>query len=467
MKKAWHTELVLKPIFFKCSKADISNLLGARQLTAHRDQVKRRRQVLERVVEVVKVIGKRGLSYRQEENEAAYTLDINSIDHGHFLEMIILLGKYDVCLKEHLGNFIEKSKTLHASSGSRGRGSLITLLSKTTVNSVIDTICNLIQENISTDIKKAGMFSVQLDTTQDITGQDQCSVILRYVTDVVNQRLVAVVRCHASTGQSFVNLLTEVLEHLNLDISMCIGNSTDGASNMQGQYRGFSALLASQSPKHIHVWCYAHVLNLVLSDTTKIVIETGSLFDLLNDTAVFIKDSYQRVNLWEKKSHDKRHRRIAPIGETRWWAKHDALKKIFGSFGKPQDCLYIDVVSTLGAIQEQKSVKANVCTKARGYKEGLLRYESILTAQLFRRMFEHTGPLSKYLQTGGVDILSAHRMVMSTHDALKQISRDFQAVKDAADNFVKWANEKIPELDEETDTEKNEEEKNHARRDGS
>ncbi len=273
------------------------------------------------------------------------------------------------------------------------------------------------------------------------------------MTDVVNERLVAVVRCHASTGQSFVNLLTEVLEHLNLDISMCIGNSTDGASNMQGQYRGFSALLASQSPKHIHVWCYAHALNLVLSDTTKIVIETGSLFDLLNDTAVFIKDSYQRVNLWEKKSHDKRHRRIAPIGETRWWAKHDALKKIFGSFGKPQDCLYIDVVSTLGAIQEQKSVKANVRTKARGYKEGLLRYESILTAQLFLRMFEHTGPLSKYLQTGGVDILSAHRMVMSTHDALKQISRDFQAVKDAADNFVKWANEKIEELDEETDIE--------------
>lgn len=30
---------------------------------------------------------------------------------------------------------------------------------------------------------------------------------------------------------------------------------------------------------------------------------------------------------------------------------------------KPQDCLYIDVVSTLGAIQEQKSVEANVHTQ--------------------------------------------------------------------------------------------------------
>ncbi len=52
-----------------------------------------------------------------------------------------------------------------------------------------------------------------------------------------------------------------------------------------------------------------------------------------------------------------------------------------------------------------------------------------------------------------MDILSAHKMVMSTQDALKQIAIDFQAVKDAADIFVKWANEKIEELDEETDME--------------
>lgn len=97
-------------------------------------------------------------------------------------------------------------------------------------------------------------------------------------------------------------VLTEVLERLKLDTSLCIGNATDGASNMQGQYRGFSALLASQSPNHVHVWCYAHVLNLVLSDTTQIVIESGSLFDLLNDTAVFIRESYQRVNIWGRRA---------------------------------------------------------------------------------------------------------------------------------------------------------------------
>lgn len=64
-----------------------------------------------------------------------------------------------------------------------------------TTNSTMYAIGQLIKEFIANDVRKAGMFSVQLDTTQDITTQDQCSVILRYVTDTVHERLVALVRC--------------------------------------------------------------------------------------------------------------------------------------------------------------------------------------------------------------------------------------------------------------------------------
>ena len=103
--------------------------------------------MLERIVDIVKVIGKRGLSYRGTQFEAAYTLDDMSIDHGTFLELVILLGKYDVCMKE----CIEKSKKKHETH-SKGRGSAVTFLSKTTVNMVISSV-----------------FSVQTDTTQDIT----------------------------------------------------------------------------------------------------------------------------------------------------------------------------------------------------------------------------------------------------------------------------------------------------------
>lgn len=158
---------------------------------------------------------------------------------------------------------MRKART-YISPGARGRGSLITLLSKNTVNTVIHTIQSIIQENMSSEIEQAGMFSVQIDTTQDITSQDQCSVIMRYVTDVVQERLVAVVKCQGSTGQYFVQLLTDFVDKHKLD--KCIGKATDGASKMQGKYKGFSTLLSSKSPNQVHVWRYARVLNLVWSD---------------------------------------------------------------------------------------------------------------------------------------------------------------------------------------------------------
>ena len=102
-----------------------------------------------------------------------------------------------------------------------------------------------------------------------------------------------------------------------------------------------------------------HMFSILCFDTTQTVIESGSLFSLLNDMAVFIKDSYQRVNLWENQVQEKSHRRLSSIGETRWWSKHEALKKVFGHFGKPQNGLYMDAVLTLAAIEGKDHEKTN------------------------------------------------------------------------------------------------------------
>lgn len=214
---------------------------------------------------------------------------------------------------------------------------------------------------------------------------------------------------------------------------------------MQGHYKGFATLLSSKAPNQVHVWCYAHVLNLVLADTTEVAIPTGSLFSLMNEIAVFIGESYQRMNVWEQRSKDARHRRLSTIGETRWWAKDFALKKIFGSFGKPDQSLYIDVLMTLSILQGQTNLKTTARVKARGFLEGLMKNETVLTAQLFLRIFEVTTPLSKYLQSSGLDILTAHKMVMTTQDTLKNMARDFEAVRQGADTFVQWANAQLME----------------------
>ena len=48
--------------FLRSSKGNIESLFIGSQMSAHREQVHRRRQVLEHIIDVVKAIGKRGLS---------------------------------------------------------------------------------------------------------------------------------------------------------------------------------------------------------------------------------------------------------------------------------------------------------------------------------------------------------------------------------------------------------------------
>eukprot|EP00063_Salmo_salar_P063808 XP_014038643.1 PREDICTED: zinc finger protein 519-like [Salmo salar] len=189
-----------------------------------------------------------------------------------------------------------------------------------------------------------------MDTTQDLTSKDQCAVVLRYVTDVVHERLIAVIDCESSTGQYFVDLVKQTLEKMDIDIKQCVGNATDRAANMQGQYRGFSASLTGESPNQCS-----------------------------------FKDSNKCMNLWEETSEDRRHRRLDVIGETGWWAKDKALRKVFGSF----DCaLSMDVVITMERIEKDVAIKPAIRPR----------------------------------------------------DNLRKCARDFEGVKRAADNFVEWAN---------------------------
>lgn len=187
--------------------------------------------------------------------------------------------------------------------------------------------------------------------------------------------------------------------------------------------------------------------------TTQSVIEIGSLFALLNDIAVFLRESYKRMSVWESESQDQRHKRLSPVGETRWWPKDAALRKVFGSFAHPNNSHYVDVILTLTAIQDQVTMKTTTQISAHGFIEALLKYEMALTALIFLRIFEQTSPLSKYLQTEGMDIQSAHRMVRTTHECLRSMSRDFVSIKAVVDRFVQWANEKLQEQYKETELE--------------
>ena len=85
------------------------DLLTVSQTSLHNKQVMQRRLILDRVVSIVKMIGKRGTSYGGTgSSEAVSTLCNEKVDHGTFLETVRFLAKYDNILKCHLENVIKK-----------------------------------------------------------------------------------------------------------------------------------------------------------------------------------------------------------------------------------------------------------------------------------------------------------------------------------------------------------------------
>lgn len=85
-------------------------------------------------------------------------------------------------------------------SKKRGRGSLVTFMSKTTISKLIGVMKDIIQRTISKEVQEAKIFSVEIDTTQDVSCQDQCSIVLRYAhKGVVLERLLLRRICQDST----------------------------------------------------------------------------------------------------------------------------------------------------------------------------------------------------------------------------------------------------------------------------
>ncbi|ESN99219.1 hypothetical protein HELRODRAFT_162731 [Helobdella robusta] len=107
---------------------------------------------------------------------------------------------------------------------------------------------------------------------------------------------------------------------------------------MNGEYNGFAAWMLKENPNQILVWCYAHILNLVISDTCGSILSSLSLF------------------------------RLSTIGETSLWSKDTALKKIFGEFSNTDSGLYVVLVSVLYHIENNSHFKFEVCQKAKRIK---------------------------------------------------------------------------------------------------
>jgi hypothetical protein len=308
-----------------CKQGSLDTLIVNADANLRYRRAVERRKIVNRIVDIVRTIGKRGLSYRGSK-ESILDLKFVSADHGNFLELVLLVAKYDQTLRSHLDGLIEDAQERQHRGKAPSKAT--TFVSKRTVNAIFEAFRVLIRRKIVEKVNHAKAYTLQLDTTQDVSVVEQCAMLVRFVDeDGVHENLLALRACESTTGESIFRLIKQNLDEAGIDISNCVGNSTDGASNMQGAYKGFDAWLSKESPGQVHIWCQSHCLNLAMIQSTTGCVEAVGLFGTLNTCGVFFRESYKRMGL-AKKWNNTRMPQLA--NDTRWWSKDGALSSVFG-----------------------------------------------------------------------------------------------------------------------------------------
>lgn len=116
------------------------------------------------------------------------------------------------------------------------------------------------------EIINSPFVAVMLDETSDISNIAQLSLVLRYVTDSgIKERFI---KFEDVTGnkraEDLAGLLIRFLEEYEC-MEKVVAQCYDGAAVMASGLNGMQAKIKEKIPQALFIHCYAHILNLVLS----------------------------------------------------------------------------------------------------------------------------------------------------------------------------------------------------------
>lgn len=124
-----------------------------------------------------------------------------------------------------------------------------------------------VRKSILDDLKKAGYFSLSVDSTPDLAHIDQLTVIIRYVSPDDGfpvERFLTFIAIENHSGQNLANtVLNYIVNECKIDFSKCRGQSYDNAANMSGKYKGMQQYILEHNKYATYIPCAGHSLNLV------------------------------------------------------------------------------------------------------------------------------------------------------------------------------------------------------------
>ena len=94
------------------------------------------------------------------------------------------MAKFAPALVTHVSKVQENSNKCRlklksdGKEGSKGHGALVTFVSKTTINTIVNIMKTMLQKSISVGVKLAKIYSIQEDSSQNVSSLDQFSLVI-------------------------------------------------------------------------------------------------------------------------------------------------------------------------------------------------------------------------------------------------------------------------------------------------
>lgn len=218
----------------------IKGSIVAKMSTSHEIAVKENRDYLYKLCEIIKYLAKQGLSLR------GHCENVDSLNKGNFLELCILISKFDSLFKSKFENYFNLS-------------------SHEIQNDLIKSYSELVIKLIRESIIKTGFYSIQCDEAKS-HHKELLTICVRYVDELqIRERFISFQDVSNSrTAKGLYTNLKETLSSIGVFNVPIIAQSYDGASVMSGIYGGVQALLKDDHKNAIFIHCMSHRLNLAL-----------------------------------------------------------------------------------------------------------------------------------------------------------------------------------------------------------